>query len=51
MLQSTRPASLPAAVVNNVTEDSTPLTEPPFKKRTPNGLAPADTVKVGNLPF
>jgi transcriptional regulator with PAS, ATPase and Fis domain len=51
MLQSTRPASLPAAVVNNVTEDGTPLTEPPFKKRTPNGLAPADTVKVGNLPF
>jgi transcriptional regulator with PAS, ATPase and Fis domain len=52
MLQSTRSASLPAALDKNVTEGGTPPTEPPpFKKRTPNGFAPADTVKVGNLPF
>jgi transcriptional regulator with PAS, ATPase and Fis domain len=51
MLQSRRPASVPAAVVNNVTEDGIPLTEPTSTKRTPNGLAPADTVKVGHLSF
>lgn len=51
MLQSTRPASLPTAVVNNVTEDGTSLTESKFKQSSPNGVVPADTVKVGNLSF
>ena len=51
MLQSARPASLPAAVVNNMTEDGAPLTEPTFKQSSPNGIPPADAVKVGNLSF
>jgi transcriptional regulator with PAS, ATPase and Fis domain len=51
MLQSTRPGSLASTVVNNVTEDGTPLTEPKFKQPSPNGLAPAESVKVGSLPF
>jgi transcriptional regulator with PAS, ATPase and Fis domain len=51
MLQSTRPASLPTAVVNNMTEDGTSLTESTFKQSSPNGVVPADTVKVGNLSF
>jgi transcriptional regulator with PAS, ATPase and Fis domain len=51
MLQSTRPGSLASPVVNNVTEDGTPLTEPKFKQPSPNGLAPAESVKVGSLPF
>jgi transcriptional regulator with PAS, ATPase and Fis domain len=49
MLQSARGASLPAAVVNNVTEDGAHLTGPMFKQPSPNGIPPADTVKVGNL--
>lgn len=51
MLQSTRRASLPSTVVNNVPEDGTSLTEPKFKQPSPNGLSPADSVKVGNLSF
>ena len=51
MLQSTRPGSLPSTVVNNVTEDGTPLTEPKFKQPSPNGLSAADSVKVGSLSF
>ncbi|HSE84727.1 MAG TPA: helix-turn-helix domain-containing protein, partial [Candidatus Binatia bacterium] len=51
MLQSTRPASLPTAVVNYVTEDGTSLTESKFEQSSPNGVVPADTVKVGNLSF
>jgi transcriptional regulator with PAS, ATPase and Fis domain len=51
MLQSTRPGSLPSTVVNNVTEDGTPLTEPKFKQPSPNGLSLADSVKVGSLSF
>ena len=42
-LQSTRRAPLPSAVVNNVTEDNTPLTGLPFKQRSPNDLASAET--------
>jgi len=49
MLQSTRHASLPSAVVNNVTADGTPLTESRFEQPSPSGLAPVDAVKVGNL--
>jgi transcriptional regulator with PAS, ATPase and Fis domain len=51
MLQSTRHASLPSAVVNNVTADGTPLTESRFEQPSPTGLAPVDLVKVGNLSF
>ena len=51
MLQSTRRASLPSTVVNNVMEDGTPLTEPKSKQPSPNGLSDADSVKVGNLTF
>ena len=51
MLQSTRHASLPSAVVNNVTADGTPLTESRFEQPSPSGLAPVDAVKVGNLSF
>ena len=51
MLQSTRPGALPSTVVNNVTEDGTPLTEPKFKQLSPAGHAPADSVKVGGLSF
>jgi DNA-binding NtrC family response regulator len=51
MLQSTRHASLPAAVVNNVTADGTPLTESRFEQPSPSGLAPVDAVKFGNLSF
>jgi len=51
MLQSTRPGSSPSTVVNNVTEDGTPLTEPKSKQPSPIGLSPADSVKVGNLSF
>jgi transcriptional regulator with PAS, ATPase and Fis domain len=51
MLQSTRHASLPSAVVNNVTADGTPLTDSRFEQPSPSGLAPVDAVKVGNLSF
>jgi transcriptional regulator with PAS, ATPase and Fis domain len=51
MLQSTRHASLPAAVVNNVTADGTPRTESRFEQPSPSGLAPVDAVKVGNPSF
>jgi transcriptional regulator with PAS, ATPase and Fis domain len=51
MLQSTRPGSLTSTVVNNVTEDGTPLTEPKCKQPSLNGLAPADSAKVGSLSF
>ena len=51
MLQSTRHASLPSAVVNNVTEDGTSLTESRFEQPSTSGLAPVDAVKVGNLSF
>jgi transcriptional regulator with PAS, ATPase and Fis domain len=37
MLQSTRP------VINNMAENGTALTEPPFKQRSPSSLAPAKT--------
>src|SRR4029453_5398934 len=47
MLQSTRHASLPSAVVNNVTADGTLLTESRYEQPSPTGLAP-DAVKVGN---
>jgi transcriptional regulator with PAS, ATPase and Fis domain len=51
MLQSTRHHPLPSAVVNNVTEDGTPLTESRFEQASSRGLAPVDRVKVGNLSF
>ena len=41
MLQSTRHGSLPSAVVNNVTEDGTPLTESRFEQPSSSGLASA----------
>jgi transcriptional regulator with PAS, ATPase and Fis domain len=51
MLQSTRRASLPSAVVNNVTAGSTPLTESRFEQPSLSELAPVDAAKVGNLSF
>jgi transcriptional regulator with PAS, ATPase and Fis domain len=51
MLQPTRPASLPTAVVNYVTENGTSLTESKFEQSSPNEVVPGDTVKVGNLSF
>jgi transcriptional regulator with PAS, ATPase and Fis domain len=51
MLQSTRHAPLPSAVVNNVTEDGAPLTESRFEKSNSSGLVSLDRMKVGNLSF
>jgi transcriptional regulator with PAS, ATPase and Fis domain len=51
MLQSTRHGPLPSAVVNNVTEDGTPLTESRFEQPSSGGLASLDRARVGNLSF
>jgi transcriptional regulator with PAS, ATPase and Fis domain len=50
ILQSKRDASSPVAV-NNVTVDSAPLTEPMSKQWSPDGFAPSDAEKFGNLSF
>jgi DNA-binding NtrC family response regulator len=51
MLQSTRQASLPSAVVNNMTEDGSSLTEPISPRWSPDDFVPSDMGKVGDLPL
>lgn len=51
MFQSTRHGPLPAGIVNNVTEDGSPLTESSFQQPSSSGLAPLDRMKAGNLSF
>jgi sigma-54 dependent transcriptional regulator, flagellar regulatory protein len=51
MLRSDRSGALPSAAVNNVTEGRTSARNSTFEQASPNGSAPVDIIKLGNLSF